>query len=501
MLIAAFLHPAVETMHYTSLLSFFLLLAFCALFSPVIGSARADVDVVVVGGGLSGLSTAKDLAAANKTFVVLEARDTVGGRVRNFNLTNGGEVELGAEFVGPTQDRVLALAAELGLETFLIYDTGDNILYRNGKVTPFAGDLATGLPPVQPLDLIEVGISEFTLDQWASQIDVYAPWTHPRAEEWDSQTLQDFTNVYGPGPDAQFLLDLMATSVFSTNMHEPSMLWVLAYIASAGNQTEVGTLERLTGVKNAAQESRIVGGTQLLAIELANKLGWDNIKLNQPVEKVILEPQQDVYIVETPLQNFSAEHVVIAMAPPMAARIEYDPPVPAARDQLTQRMPMGAIGKAIAIYETPFWRDMGLNGQVLSDAGAMRSTFDSSPPDGSFGAMMGFLEADVVRQLDELTIPEIETITTQDLVNYFGPQAANVSQWVIQRWDLEEYSRGGPVAYAPPGVLTEYGAEGLRAPFGKLHFAGTETAPYWTGYMDGAIRSGERAAAEIISNF
>ena len=476
-------------------LPIFLLIAVC-FFSVAVSQ---DVDVIIVGGGLSGLSTAKDLAAANKTFLVLEARDRVGGRVLNHYLPNGYEVELGAEFVGPTQDRVLALAAELGLETFDIYESGDNVLYRNGVATPFFGDEATGLPPVSPLGLIQTGIAEALIDEWASGIDVNAPWTHPRAAEWDSQTLQDFSNIYGWSSDSQFLLDLMTTSVFSTEMSEPSMLYVLAYVASAGNQTEAGTLERLLGVANAAQQSRIVGGTQLLAIKLAEKLGWDKVLLNSPVESVV--QQGDIYQVATPQATYTGRHVVTAMSPPMAARIQYDPLLPSARDQLCQRMPMGAIGKAIAIYETPFWRDMGLNGQVLSDSGAVRSTFDSSPPDASFGAMMGFLEANEVRALDELTIPEIENLTTQDYVNYFGPQAANVSMWIIQRWDLEEYSRGGPVAYAPPGILTEYGALGLRTPFGKIHFAGTETAPYWTGYMDGAIRSGERTAAEILADF
>ena len=395
---------------------------------------------------------------------------------------------------------MLALAAELGLETFLTYDTGDNILYHNGAVTRFTGDTSTSLPPVNPLSLAQVGIAEFTLDQWASQINVSAPWSHPQAAEWDSQTLQDFTNGFAGLPDSQFLLNLVSAEVFSADMDGPSLLYALAYIASAGNQTEVGTLERLTGVKNSGQESRIVGGTQLLAIKLADKLGLDNIKFNSPVSSVQLE--DGVYnVTTTGGQSFYGRHAVIAMSPPMAGRITYDPIVPPARDHITQSMPMGSIGKAIAVYDTPFWRDMGLNGQVLSDSGYIRSTFDSSPPDASFGAMMGFLQTDQIRELDEKTIPEVEDAAMQDLVKYFGPQAANVTYWGIQRWDLEEYSRGGPVAYAPPGVLTEYGALGLREPFGKLHFAGTETSIYWTGYMDGAIRSGERTAAEILADF
>lgn len=188
------------------------------------------------------------------------------------------------------------------------------------------------------------------------------------------------------------------------------------------------------------------------------------------------------------------------MSPPMASRIVYDPLLPAGRDQLTQRMPMGSIAKAIAIYPTPWWRNKGLSGQVVGDTGVVRAAFDNTPANASFGAIMGFLEADEMRALDSKSEEEVKKLVVEDLVTYFGPEAANPTSFLLFRWDLEEFSRGGPVAYGPPGVLTQYGSY-LRTPAGNIHFAGTETSPYWTGYMDGAVRSGERAAAEILSDF
>ena len=157
---------------------------------------------------------------------------------------------------------------------------------------------------------------------------------------------------------------------------------------------------------------------------------------------------------------------------------------------------MGAIGKAIAIYDTPFWRNSNLTGQAISVSGTTRATYDISPPDGHYGALLGFLEADEVRMLDGRPESDIQTLVQQDFINYFGPEAANATQWVFQRWDNEVYSRGAPVALAGPGTLSKYGPA-LTEPFENIHFAGTESAPYWTGYMDGAIRSGERAAREI----
>jgi monoamine oxidase len=159
---------------------------------------------------------------------------------------------------------------------------------------------------------------------------------------------------------------------------------------------------------------------------------------------------------------------------------------------------MGSIGKAIAVYDTPFWRADGLNGQVVSDSGVVRSTFDNSPPDASYGALMGFIEADEMRAYDAASVDEVKAAVLKDYANYFGDKAKSPTSFVLQRWNNEGFSRGGPVAFAPPGVLTDYGTS-LRKPVGGIHWAGTETSTYWNGYMDGAVRSGERVAKEVLA--
>jgi monoamine oxidase len=468
-------------------------------FLMVSVASTQEVDVAVIGGGLSGLSAAKDIAKAGKTFAILEARDRVGGRVLNAHIFHGEVEELGAEFVGPTQDRVLDLAADLGLPTYSTYTTGKSILYRNGTVTPYDADLGTGgLPPVGSEAQTELATLVAELDRLASELDVNAPWKHANAPTWDGMTLRSFVESRISLPDSVLLFETAIRSILSTELEEPSLLYMLSYIAAAGNQTNTGTIARLIGSHGAAQDSRVNGGTQLLATRLAGRLGEANIFLNSPVREIKLK--HDRYIVISDRVQVVAKHVVVAMSPPMAGRIIYDPILPAGRDQLSQRMPMGSIGKAIAIYPNAWWRKLGFNGQVQSDTGVIRATYDNTPASERFGAIMGFIEADEMRALDKVSQAEIERLVTDDLVKYFGAQATNATQILIQRWDLEEFSRGGPVAYCPPGVLTKYGPF-LRSPASKIHFAGTESSPYWTGYMDGAIRSGERVAAEIVADF
>lgn len=459
-------------------------------------AASREADVAIVGGGLAGLTAARDLVAAGKSVVVLEARDRVGGRVVNLKLANGGFTEGGGEFIGPTQTRIKALADSLGVATFTTYNTGKNLLYKDGTRTPYATDGILGsVPPIDVAGLANAAAVQAMLDDMATKVPVDAPWTAAKAEEWDRQTFETWLRANAVIPSAKFLLDVACTSVFSAEPRELSLLFVLFYIAAAGDESHPGTLERLTETANGAQESRFVGGSQQVPIKLAATLG-DRVVLGAPVRSVAQSGSR--YVVTADGITVTARRVVVAVPPPLAARISYDPLLPAAHDQLSQRLPMGSIGKAIAVYDTPFWRADGLNGQVVSDTGTVRSTFDNSPPDASYGALMGFIEADEMRALDGASADDVKAAVLKDYAIYFGTKAKSPTSFVLQRWDNEGFSRGGPVAIAPPGVLTEYGTA-LRAPVGGIHWAGTETSTFWNGYMDGAVRSGERVAKEVLA--
>jgi monoamine oxidase len=161
-------------------------------------------------------------------------------------------------------------------------------------------------------------------------------------------------------------------------------------------------------------------------------------------------------------------------------------------------MPMGTVIKVHSIYDTAFWREAGLTGQASSDSGAMRITFDNSPDDGSRGALLGFIEGDEGRYWGQRSPEERRAAVLDCLVNYFGEAAGHPNEYVEQSWVEEEYTRGCYAGYMPPGVWTAYGGA-LRTPVGRLHWAGTETATVWNGYMEGALLSGERAAAEVLT--
>ncbi|PWN91830.1 amine oxidase [Acaromyces ingoldii] len=457
-------------------------------------------DAVIVGGGLSGLSTARELAKAGKSFVVLEARNRTGGRVHNAQLANGGYTEVGAEFVGPTQDEVIKLASDLGLKLFDTYNTGDNVIYQNGKASTYSSSTPVlgAVPPQDPVTLLQLLSFINDFDNMASQINVNNPWNATNAAKWDSQTFSQYLDGRLLTPAARFLIEEASASIFSAETDELSLLYAVSYVAAAGNATTKGSFERLIDTADGAQAQRVEGGTELLASQLATKLGSQNIKLNSPVRS-IQKSGATYNVVTSGKTTYTGKHVVVAMSPPLAGRISYEPKLPASRDALTQRMPMGSIGKAIAVYDKPFWRQSGKTGQAISDRGNVRTTFDNSPSDGRFGALMGFIEADQMRALDNATEQELINAIQPDYVNYFGQEANNVRQWIFQRWDLEEYSRGGPTATAGPGVYTTVGPA-LRAQVGALHFAGTESADYWVGYMDGAIRSGQRAAKEVLAS-
>jgi monoamine oxidase len=474
------------------------------LFSIPVHSAAIpeSVDVAIVGAGLSGLSAAKNLIAGGKSVVVLEARDRVGGKVLNKPLKNGGVTEVGAEFVGPTQDRVLATIAELGLETFHVYNTGSSVWYRDGVRTTYVPDPATGgLPPIDDVQLLQVATLIGEIDQYASEINVSAPWSHPQAAYWDSITLAQWVDLHVPLPDAKLLLETFSRAVFAAETREISFLYVVAYVASAGDESNPGNLSRLISVDNAAQEQRVVGGTGLIPQGLARVVGSNKIIFNAAVSAVTKQ-RDGSYKVVSKAGTVKAKKVVIALGPVLMRRITFTPALPNARQQLNKKMFMPAIGKGIAVYDSPFWRtDEDLNAQVISDKGATKVTFDNTPEGDTpaFGAIMGFILGDDMRALDSKTPAQVQEAVVSAYVNCFGQKAKNVTDFVLQRWDLEEWSKGGPVAVAGPGVIQQYGPA-LRAVVDGIHFAGTETAEYWTGYMDGAIRSGERVAKEILGS-
>ena len=284
--------------------------------------------------------------------------------------------------------------------------------------------------------------------------------------------------------------------IFGAEPSEISLLYVLYYIAASGNEANAGTFERNFNTRGGAQEQRIEGGSQVLGKAMAARLGKHRIVKRSPVRRIIQRRGRVRVVSDRAI--VTAKRAIVAVPPVLAGRIDYHPAMPAARDALTQRLAQGALTKVAAAYRTPFWREQGLNGSTLSTDGLVNATFDDSPEDGRPGVVFGFVGGDSSRAFAELDRAARRQTVLGELADLLGPEALKPTEFFYTEWPEERWSRGGPVGIYPPGLMTTYG-QAIREPVGRIHWAGTETSTYWNGYMDGAIRSGERAAAEVLA--
>ncbi len=454
------------------------------------GEAKGESqsDVVVVGAGLAGLSAARALSEAGLDTVVFEARDRVGGRTLNQPLGDGKVVELGGQWVGPGQDAILGLIDELGLSTFPTYGgRSQHLSEHDGKLSRYSGTI----PKANPVALAEVGIALRRLDRLAGAVDAAAPWRATRALEWDRITADTWIRRNLRTGGARQMMRLAVEAVWAAEPEEISMLHILFYINSAGSTSA------LLDTEGGAQESRVAGGTQLIALRMAEALG-DAVRLDSPVRKLAWSEDAGAHI-ETSSGTHRARRAVVAIPPALAGRLLYEPALPALRDGLTQRMIQGNVVKTASVYERPFWRQLGLSGRATSSDGPLSVIYDNSPPDGSPGVLLAFFEGAAAREVADLTTDERRGIVSEGLVRLFGPEAGRPAAYFDKAWAADEYSRGCYGGFMPPGAWTAYGPA-LRAPVGPLHWAGAETAEKWAGYMDGAVSSGRRAAAEVIES-
>lgn len=443
-----------------------------------------EVDVVVVGAGFAGLVAARDLLASGRSVAVLEARDRVGGRILNRDIGGGVVVEVGGQWAGPTQDRLYALARDLGVETYPTYNEGENVLHFGGKRATYTGTI----PRINPVVLADIGRAQIALNRLARQVPVDRPWQARKAGTWDGQTFETWIRRNLLTPMGRVSVRLACEAVFACEPADVSLLHVLFYIRSAGK------FELLIDTAGGAQQDRFTGGSQVVPIRLAERLG-DAVHLGEAVRSLSWAGER--VVARTDAGEWSAQRAIVAIPPALASRIVYDPPLPGWRDQLTQKAPMGSVIKCMAVYDEPFWRADGRTGQATGDGPGARVTFDNSVPGDGRGVLLGFLEGDEARRLGRLGQDERRREVVASFVRYFGPKAAHPVDYVDLDWQQEEWTRGCYGAHFAPGVWTQYGPA-LREPVGNLHWAGTETATVWSGYMEGAIESGERAAAEVL---
>ena len=445
-------------------------------------------SVVVVGAGLAGLAAARRLVASGHEAVVVEARQRVGGRTEGLVLADGTPLELGGQWLGEGHTRMHELVGELGLSTFRTWnDEGQLLLDLQGRrstVKPRKG----AVPRISPFALADLAQGLVRFGRLAARTDLEQPWLTPGAEVLDGQTWESWIRRNLRTKAGRAYFHVACEAVWAAEPSDVSLLHALFYTHSNAD------LDTLLAVDRGAQQDRVVGGSVLVAEAMAAALG-DRVVLGRPVRR-IEHGEDGVRVIARDGSHYRGDAAVVTLPPALAGRLEYDPPLPSWRDQLTQRMPAGSVIKAYAIYPEPFWRLDGLNGQAASDTGPVKVTFDNSPPSGTPGVLMGFLEGNEARAWARRSQADRRDAVIGCFVRYFGQAAARPEQYVERDWMAEEFTRGCYGAHFAPGTWTSYG-QAWRAPIGRLHWAGAECAPQWNGYMEGAIRSGEATANAV----
>lgn len=424
---------------------------------------RNDVDVVVVGAGLSGLVAARELRRDGAAILVLEAADRCGGRAMSETSALGSRLDLGGQWIGKGHDRLAALVDELGATRFEMH-TGS---------MPRVVDGSRPVSLLSPSMLLAVG-SLLALDA-NRRVRLPDAWRTTSVAEWLR---------WVPG-GARRLLEVTALISWTADLDRVSVFTMMSMIRNQGG------LVKMLSTKGGAQDSLIVEGVGFLVDRIAAELG-DAVHTNAAVTAVVRDERG--VVVRTAGDEVRARRVIVAVPPPMAARITHEPELPPARRELERDTFMGSVYKAIAVYREPFWRKSSSAELVFLDRPGC-AVFDSSAPGGP-GHLCLLIGGPEARTLDALDPDARRTMLLARIAAHLGPDVMTPASWHEKAWHLDPHAGGGytamPVVGASPGTLP-MSAE----PIGRLHWAGSETAAEHPGYLDGAIEAGKRAAREV----
>jgi monoamine oxidase len=436
----------------------------------------AHVEIVVVGAGLSGLHAARELARRGRDVVVVEARDRVGGRTLARTIGRG-VFDVGGQWIGPKQHRVAKLARELDLRTFSTWSTGRKVMDLDGDVKTYRGVI----PKLGVLELLRLELALRSVERMTKRVDPSDPWATRDGVEWDRVTVDEWAKKSVSAVRVRAAFDVVVRVVFGAEAKDLSLLSFLAYVRAAGG------LMSLVEIEGGAQQDRFVDGAHALSTRIAKELG-DRVFLDAPVRSIANERHR--VVVTTDRGAVIAERVIVAAPPALVREIAFDPPLDAPRVELLAAHRMGATTKVITTYGRAFWRDAGFSGEAIASSGPITVTFDDTTHDDAQPALVSFVVGEAARAKPS------ENDVLAALSRFFGKDAASPDAYVAEDWSADPWSGGCPVSMPPP-LRWPRQLAALRRPFGRVHFAGTETAREHTGYLEGALEAGERCVREI----
>eukprot|EP01119_Soliformovum_irregulare_P022501 TRINITY_DN7711_c0_g1_i1.p1 TRINITY_DN7711_c0_g1~~TRINITY_DN7711_c0_g1_i1.p1 ORF type:complete len:486 (+),score=154.30 TRINITY_DN7711_c0_g1_i1:81-1538(+) len=463
-------------------------------------------DVAIVGGGLSGLYAATLLAKQGKSVILLEAKNRLGGRTETVEY-QGRKFDVGAQWVGPVhlQPRLNRLIEELGFKVEIQHSAGKGLLFFDGQKDEYEGEVSN----VEGLADYDRIIDK--MDQLALSLPETEPWNHSHTldEIKDFPTPHHWIEAMTDEVKVREIIESSIRCLLTSEPEELSWFYFLWFLKCGGGYaTHSDTL-------HAAQHSTVIGGTQQISNEMGSRLQKSaNVKicLSSPVTLIRSHRIPDTSIVDfvdvvyndtsnKMFNKITCRSVIISCPPVMCNRIMFEPPLPASRDVLQQRMRMGAVIKVFVTYQKPFWREMGYSGEIFTSGSPICNYYDASSSDGSNYALIGFIAGrDALDASSSGSTPEIrrEAVISQ-LEKLIGPQARDLATGYLEKnWMEEEWSRGGYMGVLPPNVLRNFG-KFLTAPNNRIFWAGTESADKWMGYMEGALESAERAVDQLES--